>query len=327
MAEVERPIPEAFKDHARVYAPVIEITNRGIGFWNPPFPLGNFSPHEVEYPLGSGMLFKTAEHAYQTISIDSEEYSDVATAVMSAETPDAAREIVVENEVARRKDWNQVKVDMIFDIMRAKVMQNEEVEKVLIATYPMRLYESEPNDTFGGFWGIMPDGTGINWIGRILMEIREELLFDTKFPNFGSISKNKETLLNLAKFFGLVQEGELSWYRIEARIILRRAELLGVNSEGFTAREVLQRIEEVYLFDAASEYEVQIEEGVLHEEVWSLIEGEHERRRKGKKVGKVGDRKRMNTARFLQLNKYTATWGEINTELKALGLSEIIIEP
>ena len=43
---------------------------------------------------------------------------------------------------------------------------------LLLATGDAELVEDSPGEPF---WGIGPDGAGLNWAGRVLMEVRTQL--------------------------------------------------------------------------------------------------------------------------------------------------------
>ncbi len=65
---------------------------------------------------------------------------------------------------------------MKLDIMRradfAKFSQNPELGAFLLATGDAELVEDSPSDAF---WGNGKDGSGLNWAGRVLMEVRAKL--------------------------------------------------------------------------------------------------------------------------------------------------------
>jgi ribA/ribD-fused uncharacterized protein len=72
----------------------------------------------------------------------------------------------------RRSDWNGVKVDIMRDILRAKVKQHEYVYRKLLATGERELVEDSWRDTF---WGWGPEKNGQNMLGKLWMEIRAEI--------------------------------------------------------------------------------------------------------------------------------------------------------
>jgi ribA/ribD-fused uncharacterized protein len=71
-----------------------------------------------------------------------------------------------------RRDWESVKTDIMREVVRAKFTQHADIRKVLLATGDATIVEHTANDSF---WGDGGDGSGKNMLGRILMEVREEL--------------------------------------------------------------------------------------------------------------------------------------------------------
>ena len=56
--------------------------------------------------------------------------------------------------------------------VRAKFVQNRDLAELLLTTGTAELLEDSATDPF---WGVGPNGRGENWLGRVLMEVREEL--------------------------------------------------------------------------------------------------------------------------------------------------------
>jgi ribA/ribD-fused uncharacterized protein len=54
----------------------------------------------------------------------------------------------------------------------AKFVQNPDLAELLLATGDAGLIEDSPSEPY---WGIGPDGNGLNWAGRVLMEVRKIL--------------------------------------------------------------------------------------------------------------------------------------------------------
>jgi len=54
----------------------------------------------------------------------------------------------------------------------AKFTQHPDLAALLLATGDAELVEDFPSEPH---WGTGPDGQGLNWAGRVLMEIREAL--------------------------------------------------------------------------------------------------------------------------------------------------------
>ena len=72
----------------------------------------------------------------------------------------------------RRPDWDAVKVDVMHDILRAKVEQHEYVRRKLLESGDRELVENSWRDSF---WGWGPNRDGQNMLGKLWMQIRAEL--------------------------------------------------------------------------------------------------------------------------------------------------------
>jgi hypothetical protein len=70
-----------------------------------------------------------------------------------------------------RKDWEEVKEDVMYRALKAK-FHNFHMWKKLMETGDKELIEDSPYDYY---WGIGRNGTGKNRLGILLMKVREEL--------------------------------------------------------------------------------------------------------------------------------------------------------
>ena len=75
-------------------------------------------------------------------------------------------------KVKMRRDWESVKEGIMRVAVLAKFTQHEELRTLLLSTGDAKLVEHTENDAY---WGDGGDGSGKNWLGRILMEVRETL--------------------------------------------------------------------------------------------------------------------------------------------------------
>lgn len=77
--------------------------------------------------------------------------------------------------VKLRKDWEDVKNRIMYEICLAKFVQNKELRDALLSTKDEELIEGNTwNDTY---WGIC-NGKGLNMLGKVLMRVRSELRGD-----------------------------------------------------------------------------------------------------------------------------------------------------
>lgn len=126
--------------------------------------LSNFYPLSIEY---EGHIYNSSEHAYQAYkTIDPKKRLHIASAHSAFEAKRRG------NAVEIRKDWDNVKVEIMRGILKEK-FKHPEMKQKLIDTGTAELIEGNWwGDTF---WGTC-NGKGQNWLGKLLMEIRKELL-------------------------------------------------------------------------------------------------------------------------------------------------------
>ncbi len=80
-----------------------------------------------------------------------------------------------------RKDWDQIKVGIMKDILREKVKQHSYVLKKLKDSGDRELVEDSWRDDF---WGWGPEKDGQNMLGKLWMEIREGLRTEGVMPAY-----------------------------------------------------------------------------------------------------------------------------------------------
>lgn len=127
--------------------------------------LSPFSAHEV---MVDGIVYKTAEHAYQALRV----VPEAREAIMRASYPmDAWREGQQCKE--RKKLLPDVDKDALMEkIFRAKLVQHPDIQTILRVTQDRQLLKVYDSDYY---WGTGADGTGENRMGKIWMKLREEL--------------------------------------------------------------------------------------------------------------------------------------------------------
>lgn len=143
-------------------------------FWPSPFVL-------------DGETWPTVEHYYQSQKSFEPNYR---AAIRAALRPGDAKRLAARPEGPRRQtkrswfkstgnqpraDWNDVKLDTMRRADHAKYAQNVQLAALLLATANAELIEDSPSEPF---WGTGPNGDGLNWAGRVLMEVRSALAFD-----------------------------------------------------------------------------------------------------------------------------------------------------
>lgn len=129
--------------------------------------LSNFAYSPIDY---EGEIYPTIEHAFQAAkTLNPEERRKVHEAA----SPGSAKRIG--RRVTLRSDWEQVKLEIMLDILRQK-FSNPEMKQKLIDTGDAKLIEG---NTWGDrSWGCVEvDGkwVGKNNLGKLLMKVRAEL--------------------------------------------------------------------------------------------------------------------------------------------------------
>lgn len=124
--------------------------------------LSNFFPVVVEF---EGMKYPSAEHAYVAAKT-----IDLNLRKKISKIDGAGKVKRYGRKMELRPDWNSVKIEVMTRILESK-FSDKRLEKMLSDTKPHELVEGNTwNDTF---WGECPIGEGHNYLGKILMEIRD----------------------------------------------------------------------------------------------------------------------------------------------------------
>lgn len=138
------------------------------------YVLSNFSAFNVQL---NGVTYPTSEHAYHARKFPTD--TTAALAVINAPSAHEAFKLAERFRNRRRDDWDHVKVDIMRDILRAKVTQHEYVRRKLLATGDRELVENSWRDDF---WGWGPNCDGQNMLGKLWMQVRAELRSNRDYP-------------------------------------------------------------------------------------------------------------------------------------------------
>ena len=127
----------------------------------------NFSQHAVYLQM---KIWRTAEHFYQAQKFNDRSLQEF---VRSAPTPMLAKQKA--NQLAPqhlRADWPIVKEKVMGEVLLAKFNQHPELRQLLLSTQQRSIVEHTRNDSY---WGDGGDGTGLNRLGVLLMQLRTQL--------------------------------------------------------------------------------------------------------------------------------------------------------
>lgn len=128
--------------------------------------LSNFYPVEFVW---DNIVWHHSEGAYQAAkTLDCEERLKISKMISPVTAKRAGKRIQL------RSDWEEVKVGVMHEIVKAKFNQNPHLKVMLIDTGDADLEEGNTwNDRI---WGICPLGSsqGLNYLGEILMSLRDD---------------------------------------------------------------------------------------------------------------------------------------------------------
>ena len=134
----------------------------------PAVGFSNFSFHPVKTEKG---VFPFSEAAFQSYKDpDNEEYIEQLKNI--SKPVDARR---LGRKCQMRKDWDNVKLECMLHVLRLKIDQNKEIKDNLLISGMRYIFESNKNDSY---WGMGDDGKGKNYLGKLLMKIREEIFLE-----------------------------------------------------------------------------------------------------------------------------------------------------
>jgi len=127
--------------------------------------LSNFYPAIVKI---AGFTFPSVEHAYQAFKSNSK---DIITKFCDPNmTAGQAKKLGKQLNI--RKDWDDIKVELMYTLTRDKFTRHEDLKKKLLDTGIADLIEG---NTWGDkIWG-MCNGEGLNLLGQVLMLVRSEI--------------------------------------------------------------------------------------------------------------------------------------------------------
>lgn len=140
---------------------------------------GGLSNMAGGYPLRiNGIQILTSEALYQACRFP--HLPEIQKLIISQRSPMTAKMKSKPYRSQSRSDWDKIRVNIMRWCLRVKLMQNwEKFGQLLLSTGNKAIVEDSRKDKF---WGAIPNDeltlTGINVLGRLLMELRELLKQD-----------------------------------------------------------------------------------------------------------------------------------------------------
>jgi ribA/ribD-fused uncharacterized protein len=129
----------------------------------------NFSPHPIQC---LGLDWLTVEHYYQAQKFVNTQDQEIIELIRQAKTPKAAAALGRDPRRQIRLDWENVKQQVMREGVFIKFLTYPEIQEILLNTGEELIVEKSTTDYY---WGCGQDGTGLNQLGKILMEVRETI--------------------------------------------------------------------------------------------------------------------------------------------------------
>lgn len=140
-----------------------------IKFYSTQDEFGEFS-NFAHFPIKlDGKMWHTTEHYFQAQKFTDKQYQEK---IRTEKSPMIAARLGRDRKQKLRKDWESVKNNVMKKALLAKFTQHEDLKNLLISTGEAKLIEHTENDAY---WGDGGDGKGKNFLGILLMQVREEL--------------------------------------------------------------------------------------------------------------------------------------------------------
>lgn len=132
----------------------------------------NWRKGRLHYVIYQDLAWKTSEHAFQAEKFNwgNPEAQLVCQQIIHAPDAKSAFKIAQQNKTLMRPNWHSIKDDVMLEILRAK-FQDEHLSNVLRKTGTRKLVEASPVDPY---WGYGSDKRGLNRLGILLMQVRQE---------------------------------------------------------------------------------------------------------------------------------------------------------
>lgn len=189
-----KPIPDLSPvipsvDETSALDPAISPYETNIIFfyktWDEYGVFSNFSPHPVQMPDENGdyITWPSVEHYYQAhkfMPADAPLAGEFVQQIKIAKSPEEAarlgRKLQRQHPEMVREDWDSVKIDVMYSALKCKFSTYPNLKSLLCSTAGCILVEASPHDLF---WGGGREGEGLNYLGRLLMKLRSEIMEET----------------------------------------------------------------------------------------------------------------------------------------------------
>ncbi|XP_039118668.1 riboflavin biosynthesis protein PYRR, chloroplastic isoform X5 [Dioscorea cayenensis subsp. rotundata] len=152
-----------------------------IGGENAPSPVGELG--NVEMTQAIDLIDVSYEQAHKFIPADAPLAGEFVQQIKIAKSPEEAarlgRKLQRQHPEMVREDWDTVKIDVMYSALKCKFSTYSNLKSLLCSTAGCILVEASPHDLF---WGGGREGEGLNYLGRLLMKLRSEIMENTSTP-------------------------------------------------------------------------------------------------------------------------------------------------
>jgi ribA/ribD-fused uncharacterized protein len=128
--------------------------------------LSNHYPSPINL---KGKVWPTTEHYFQAMKFEGHPWEE---AIRCAETSEQSAVMGRSRDAPMRGDWQDIKYGVMKEAVLAKFSQHEDLQVLLLQTANIEIVEHTATDAV---WGDGGDGSGQNLLGKLLMEVREEI--------------------------------------------------------------------------------------------------------------------------------------------------------
>ncbi len=144
--------------------------------------------------LVNDIWFSSSEAIYQALKYPN--YKNIQQKIAFEKSPILAKKISISNKQFIRKDWYEVRNNIMRLCIRIRLLQSQEFYDVLLSTSDKTIVEISRKDTY---WGsTISDNNylnGKNVLGRLLMELRYEIVKGEILKRISHILKNTSNII------------------------------------------------------------------------------------------------------------------------------------
>ncbi len=157
------------QEETRIYQ-----VDKCISFRKTTEKFGGLSNMASGYPIVVNKIFiRTSEALYQALRYS--QYLKIQEEIISQTSPMTAKMKSKKYKDKTREDWDNVRVHIMRWSLRVKLLQNKDTfGKLLLETGTLPIVEESSKDSFWGAKLIDNRLEGMNVLGRLLMQLREE---------------------------------------------------------------------------------------------------------------------------------------------------------